>query len=188
MSHVWKKCAARRVTLTDGIATHDSGQYFSSEPIMSHWIVFLILGWIKSFSNLNGRPEVIGSRMKTYLTWSEKEKIVTEAYGAASHIKSVARKYKVWPSQIRYWKSKLESMAADPTITVIQKRHCLALKLIHPWRSRKDPGVYPLLREYYDRLREEGHAVTALIRCREYRRLANDSATPSHVLYFRIYR
>ncbi len=74
MSQVWKKRAARRVTLTDGIATHDSGQYFSSEPIMSHWTVFLILGWIKSFS----KPEVIRSRMKTYLTWSEKEKIVTE--------------------------------------------------------------------------------------------------------------
>ncbi len=110
--------------------------------------------------------------MKTYLTWSEKEKIVTEAYGAASHIKNVARKFKVWSSQIRYWKSKLESMAADPTITVIQKRHCLALKLIHPWRSRKDPWVIPLLRECYDRRRDELHAVTTLILCREYRRLA----------------
>ncbi len=71
------------MTLTDGIATHDNGQYFSSEPIMSHGTVVLILGWIKSFSHLNGKHEVIGSRMKTYLTWSEKEKTVTEAYKAA---------------------------------------------------------------------------------------------------------
>ncbi len=78
MSHVW----ARRVTLTDGIATHGSGQYFSSEPIISHGTVFLSLGWIKSFSHLNGKQEMIGSRMKTYLTWGEKDKIVTEAYGA----------------------------------------------------------------------------------------------------------
>ncbi len=82
MSHVWKKLAARRVTLTDGIATHDSGQYFSSEPIMSHGTVVLILVWIKSFSHLNGKHEVIGCRMKTYLTRCDKEKIVTEAYGA----------------------------------------------------------------------------------------------------------
>ncbi len=95
MNHVWKKCAARRVTLTDGIATHDSGQNFWSEPFMSHGTVVLTLGWIKSFPHLNGKQEVIGSRMKTYLTWSEEEKIMTEAYGAASHIKNVARKYKV---------------------------------------------------------------------------------------------
>ncbi len=81
MSHVWKKRGDRRVTLTDGISTQDSGQYFSSAPIMSHGTVVIILGWIKSFSHLNGKQEVIGSRMKTYLTWSEKEKIVTEAYG-----------------------------------------------------------------------------------------------------------
>ncbi len=85
-----EKTWARSVTLTDGIATHDSGQYFSSEPILSHGTVVLILGWMMSFSHLNGKQEVKGSRMKTYLTWSEKEKVVTEVYGAASHIKNVA--------------------------------------------------------------------------------------------------
>ncbi len=91
---MWKKRGARRVTLTDGIATHDSGQYFSSEQIISHGTAFLILGCIKSFSNLKGKQKMIGSRMKTYLTWSKKEK-KAEAYGAASHIKNVAIKYKV---------------------------------------------------------------------------------------------
>ncbi len=90
-----KKRGARRVTLTDWKATHDSGQYFSREPFMSHGTVVLIFGWMMSFSHLNGKQEVIGYRMKIYLTWSEKEKIATEAYGAASHIKNIARKYKV---------------------------------------------------------------------------------------------
>ncbi len=49
MNHVWKKRGARRVTLTDGIATHDSGQNFWSEPIMSHGTVVLILGWLIIF-------------------------------------------------------------------------------------------------------------------------------------------
>ncbi len=80
---MWKKRGARRVALTDGIATYDSGQYFSSEQIISHGTVVLILGCMKSFSSLKGKQKIIGSRMKTYLTWSKKEKIVTEAYGAA---------------------------------------------------------------------------------------------------------
>ncbi len=79
-------------------------------------------------------------------------------------------------------------MAADPMKTAIQKRQCLSLKMIHPSRSRKDPWVYTLRGEYYDRLRDEGHAVTILILCSEYRRLPNDSATPSHVLFLRINR
>ncbi len=70
------------MTLTDGIVTHDNDQYFSSAPVMSHGTVVLILGWIKSFSHLNGKQEAIGSRMKIYHTLSEKEKIVTEAHGA----------------------------------------------------------------------------------------------------------
>ncbi len=82
MNHVWKKRGVRHVTLTDGITAHDSGHYFSSAPIMSHETFVLILGWIKSFSHLNGKQEVLGSRMKIYQTWSEKENIVTEAYGA----------------------------------------------------------------------------------------------------------
>ncbi len=69
-------------------------------------------------SHLNDKQEVNGSSMRTNLTWSEKEKIVKEAHGTAYHIKKVARKYKVWPSQIRFGKSQLESMAASSTITI----------------------------------------------------------------------
>ncbi len=66
-----EKRGARYVTLTGEIATHDSGQYFSSAPIMSHGTVVRILGWVKSFSHLNGKQEAIGSRMKIYQTLSE---------------------------------------------------------------------------------------------------------------------
>ncbi len=75
-----EKRGARHVTLTCGIATHDSGQYFSSAPIMSHGTVVRILGWVKSFSHLNGKQEVLGFGMNIYQTKSENVKIVTEAH------------------------------------------------------------------------------------------------------------
>ncbi len=46
------------------------------------------------------------------------ETFVAQGFTTPSHVEKVAKKYKVWPSQIGYWKSKLEGMAPDPTIQV----------------------------------------------------------------------
>ena len=68
--------------------------------------------------------------MKNYLTWTEKLKIIQEAYQVELNIKATARKYGVRSEQIRRWKKKYDQTFESNLLTDLRKKSAMSLKVL----------------------------------------------------------
>ena len=107
--------------------------------------------------------------MKKYLTWKEKLKIIQEAYEVELNIKATARKYGIWPEQIRRWKKKYEQTFQSNLLTDSRKQSVMSLKVLQLRHQRKDDGNYDELRLYYDNLRNRDRVVSVGMLVHEWR-------------------
>jgi hypothetical protein len=112
------------------------------------------------------------SKMKLSAAWSKRLTILEEAK-ATNNIKATARRHKIYPNQIRYWRKQWNDIVTEVGDDADKMKHVLKLKHYHKgptWKT--DDAFCESLFYFFKELRNEHRSVNVHMLIEEYRNLA----------------